>query len=334
MKGTKFIGLLVIALIFIVLVWWLMGHLNQITVSPSPASKHINGATLPSSNSERITVTNGVSESSPKPLDVNPDVVPIIFYGKVVDEKEAPVLQADIEFGVNDASRDGLTKYHIQSDSAGLFSISGIEGGGMTVQVSKEGYYAARSEVPYFYYSPLRGPQKYTPNVNNPMLYHLRRKGLANPLIYGQKLFGFKVDGSPGYLDLVEGKNRKTVSGDVAVRIIRSVDDANHKFDYSIVLEALNGGIIESSNEFMFLAPENGYMPSVEIKQSKDAPSWSSRTSRKFYLKSRGGECFSRIEADIDPKYSKDAAGINMTYYVNLSGSRNLEYDPAKQINK
>jgi hypothetical protein len=66
---------------------------------------------------------------------------PIEFYGKVVDQDGKPVGGAIADVIWTDMSAKGSSQMEVTSDADGLFSITGIRGKGMTVQVNKDGYY-------------------------------------------------------------------------------------------------------------------------------------------------------------------------------------------------
>lgn len=82
---------------------------------------------------------------------------PIEFFGKVVDEKEQPVAGALIEFAWTGTPEkyggDGVGKRTLTSDSNGMFSLTGVGGKGMTVYVSKEGYYRRSESNGWFEYA-------------------------------------------------------------------------------------------------------------------------------------------------------------------------------------
>jgi hypothetical protein len=94
-------------------------------------------------------------------------------------------------------------------------------------------------------------------------------------------------------------------------------------FDWSVLFDASGGRLIETNEAFMFLAPEFGYQ-NIEITGNADDPAWGTGGTYFFYFQSRNGKFFGRIEADIMAQYSHQAA-IDMTYFVNTNGSRNLE---------
>lgn len=256
---------------------------------------------------------------------------PINFYGRVVDENNQPVAGATASFRWTDLSALGTSEAHATSDAGGSFALLDRKGKRMSVTVTKDGYYTPKGEMlsSYEYANPADG--LFTPDSSRPVVFHLRKKGTAEPLIHGLKLFGSRVDGTMSYVDLVEGKNSLTPPGDLTVRCIRSERDAERKFDWTFTLGVPDGGLIESTNDFMFLAPEAGYQPSVEISHKATDPEWISEEKHKFFVRSRNGQVHARIEITIIPGYDKNAA-FDVEWFLNPSGSRNLEFDPAKVI--
>ena len=121
--------------------------------------------------------------------------------------------------------------------------------------------------------------------------------------------------------------NKLTAPGDLLVHFSVSELNADRKFDWSLTLEAADGGLVESNEEFMFLAPANGYQSTIEISQQADDPNWVSEQKRKFYITSRRGSVYGRLEMTIIPNYNQNAA-IDLLYFINTNASRNLEYDP------
>ena len=158
------------------------------------------------------------------------------------------------------------------------------------------------------------------------MLFWLKKKGIPEPLITRQTLYGFKIDGTPHYFDLMTGAKRVggAASGDIAVRIVRP---ANHgqRFDWSLVLEGVGGaGLIEFSDELTFEAPVEGYQPKLEYEMKADEPGWRAGVEKSFFVRSRDGKLYARLKADVMAIYNEQAA-IDVEVYVNPSGSRNLE---------
>ncbi len=266
--------------------------------------------------------------------------LPISFYGKVIDEKRNPVSEAAATFSVTDTSKadpslfkeGGKSAYKIQSDAQGLFSLTGIKGGNLTVRVSKEGYYTPSGEYLGFVYNSYG--IAHIPDPKNPVIFRLHKKGVAAELVHREKLFTFSIDGTKHSLDLLAGK--KTIGSnpqsDFVMNIVRSNKNADGRFDWEVVFEALgDGGFVESNEEFMLQAPESGYQPSLRFGCRASDPGWRSEEKCKFFLRSRQGKFYTRLEATIIPEYNEKGA-VDLNYYLNPDGSRNLEYDKSKEI--
>jgi hypothetical protein len=260
---------------------------------------------------------------------------PINFWGRVLDESNQPVADANVHFewGVvaDSVNPNGTSETITKSDSNGFFSLVGRQGKRLFVNVRKDGYYDtgdAPSAV-FEYSNPYQG--LFTPDQNNPVVFHLRKKGDGEPMIHGRKLFGAKIEGTPQYVDLLAGKNKMNPPGDLTLRFIRGEKTENQRYDWAATLGVPDGGLIESTDEFMFLAPQNGYQATFEISHKASDDNWVSQEHHKFYVQSRDGKIFSRIEITFIPAYNERAA-FDIEYFINPSKSRNLEYDPAKEI--
>ena len=137
---------------------------------------------------------------------------PIDFYGRVVDENNVPVANASVHFEWNDISEKGTSDATATSDSNGYFSLVDRRGKRLYVDVGKEGYYSSGDarNATFEYANPADG--LFTPNPNNPVVFHLRKKGVGADLItseYGVKpYFGVTIplDGTPVQVDLLERK--------------------------------------------------------------------------------------------------------------------------------
>jgi hypothetical protein len=89
--------------------------------------------------------------------------------------------------------------------------------------------------------------------------------------------------------------------------------------------------LIESGAEQMYLAPEAGYQQRYVIEHMATDTEWAERESRQYFLQSRGGKVYARLEVEILSHY-RDQAIFNIEYYANPNGSRNLEYDPLQGV--
>src|SRR5438067_3960371 len=72
--------------------------------------------------------------------------MPINFFGRVVDEKGQPVPRATIVAQWSDLSPRGATDETFLSDDQGFFSMTEKTGRGITIRVSKDGYYTPKQQ--------------------------------------------------------------------------------------------------------------------------------------------------------------------------------------------
>ena len=72
---------------------------------------------------------------------------PIVFYGRVLDEKELPVEGAKVVYTANTIdftlTFEGHVEREVYSDAQGRFEISGLRSRGMGFEVSHSDYYAS-----------------------------------------------------------------------------------------------------------------------------------------------------------------------------------------------
>ena len=189
------------------------------------------------------------------------------------------------------------------------------------VRVSKRGYYQYTDAWRGFQYG---GPgDEYTPDAKKPEIFRLRKKGVEEPLVQDGSLFGFPIDGAEQSIDFFKKirKPGRFEDTDLIVSFHRNGKDVERTLNWSVKFEIpKGGGLIESDEEFMFMAPESGYRAVYELK-NLDTP----REEKKFYIKLPENQGYARVEMAFMPDYN-DSAAIDMKYFINPT-SRNLEYD-------
>jgi hypothetical protein len=112
--------------------------------------------------------------------------MPINFWGRVVDESNEPIANANVHFEWNDISKKGTSDASTKSDSNGFFSLTERRGKRLYVDVGKEGYYSggdARNAT-FEYAQP---EMRFVPDQNNPVVFHLRKKGETEPMVHREK---------------------------------------------------------------------------------------------------------------------------------------------------
>ena len=81
---------------------------------------------------------------------------------------------------------------------------------------------------------------------------------------------------------------------------------------------------------YPYEAPAAGYQRSVTITMPAKAPDWTQGMTVSYYF--YDGKNYGRITIDISANYQPPPNPFDVELYMNPSGSRNLEFDRAKQI--
>jgi len=350
MNKKLWIGLAALILIALLL-WWMSTPIippsQQAAIPPLPSTNATvnnlpNSTSLPASNAPPVS-PHAVPYDHQAEMEREKKVwnlwlaTPITFYGKVVDTDGNPVADATASISMVDTAGpgEGHTKLIKKSNVQGLFSASG-HGLGLTVQVSKDGYYSIDQSVGDFAYVKGAGQLAVYNDPKAPAVFMLRKMGETEPLIMIHRDIIVPKDGTPTQMDLTTGHTYNVTHGDIMVQAWTHNEgippNGNHPYDWKCKITVLRGGLQpRTGGEFDFIAPESGYQPSDEINMPASMASWSSSVSRSYFLQLGNGD-YTRID------FQMIAGGDHffaITSYLNpVPGHRNLEFDPAKQINK
>jgi hypothetical protein len=267
--------------------------------------------------------------------------IPIEFYGKVVDQNDRPLsgvkVKAHVRHLIMATPTTRGTRFkdcELATDQNGLFVFS-EKGAGITIDaIEKEGYELSKKAKRSYSY---KGTSEiFTPDSDNPVVFKMWKQQGAEKLIKGDKFYGIIPDGRQYTLNLLYGQKIEGDSskGDLKVTIERPAQiTPRTPYDWSFTIEGINGGVIETADEFMYLAPESGYQPKYQFSMNSTHPKWSDKTKKQFYLSSRDRKFFGRMEVDVYSSY-RDQAVFDVHYFLNTNGSRNLEYDPLLQTKR
>src|SRR5205814_8129094 len=92
-----------------------------------------------------------------------------------------------------------------------------------------------------------------------------------------------------------------------------------------------NGGIQVRTDSFNFEAPETGYHDHEEISMAADTPRWSPQGSGDYFVK-LNTNVYARVTLQV---LTNGDRFITVVSYLNPEpGSRNLEFDPKKQVRR
>jgi hypothetical protein len=303
------------------------------STSPSTASNPTNNASAPTP--EQMRAAHEAEAERERGIWNMLFLTPITFYGKVVDEKGTPIEGADVRLHPADDMNGGSKDYERFTDESGLFSITGVHGLGISVDITKKGYYPLPQSSGTFGYVKEAGGSPPYPHSNNPAIFILRKMGKTEPLIVQKFHVIVAKDGTPLQLDLKTGKDFKITNGDIQIEAW--TDDApkdgsvSNQFNWRANISVPGGGIISRSGEFDFEAPTDGYQSEDVLNMPISEKPWRGQISRDYFLKLTSGT-YARVSISF---FMGGYQFINATSYLNpIPGHRNLEFDPDKQINK
>ena len=255
--------------------------------------------------------------------------MPIEFFGRVVDQFGAPVAGATVDMQWSVVG--GTDNRKMFSEADGTFSLSGVHGKGITVSISKEGYWYTRDSARSFEYAEFFDDRFHTPDKAHPVVFRLQKLMGAEPVFVFPVNGRTTPDGPALWLNVEKGKFEPT--GDFSFGV--SLGDRKTRMgqEYTIVVQAWDGAVFApTSEEFPFLAPEDGYKDALTVHQVADDPNYQLRKNVKFYAKLPGGR-YAFVGMDVTLVPGGDVLLSGGVRY-NQKWSKNLEFDHRKWINR
>jgi hypothetical protein len=252
----------------------------------------------------------------------------IDFHGIVRDEAGNPIPGANVTYQVASSLLEVIMSIdHPQKPSIGprtgadgRFSITGKRGADIWVTVSHPDYYSEknRADLDYNHLSPDARPTR-----EKPVEFILRRKGVTEPLLSMSRTVDVPKDGTP--IDLGMSSEQ---AKDIVVQVW--TDPGPAPYAWRMRIEVPGGGLVRREDRYQFLAPETGYAPSFEFSMPIEGieGQWNGDHDVTFFVRLAGSR-YARFRFDLTTR--GDHFALVQSLY-NPSGSRNLEFDPEKQI--
>jgi len=280
-------------------------------------------------------------------------MLPINFYGQIVDQYGVPVAGAIVTYettGALLAHGKGIGK--LRTDKQGRFEIHS-EGGTLVLR------HVAHPDITFSFPSP---------NSENPT-----KPSSAIWFVAAQKTYGGKdplwTDTSPGrpyvftawrvekYEKVMTGdlnsyqipdgriytfkfdkkkyKERReegSTDGHLWVSCTRGpIEREQDQVDWRVTITPVDGGIQAADSLYYNLAPEEGYQPSLTIDMRKGSPDFKkSLSNQRYFFTAKNGQVYGSLKIYIYPNTKQgEKCTIDITQYkVNLNGSRNLAVKP------
>jgi hypothetical protein len=312
--------------------------------APEPSQNSSTSGSLPPSSTPPVGVKPPDAESDKRYLDALASILQrsLVFYGRVVDERNNPVPGAKARFSLTDNPNPNSTgtRGETESDQDGRFGVTG-RGMGIYVEVSKDGYYRVPeldgkrgSHGGFRNHESLGNTDVPMPTEEKPAIFVLRKMGEAVPLVHvGPRSIIVPKDGTPTEIDLGTGQVVAVNKGQLRVEVWTQNQGMNpnkgEHYDWLCRLTISGGGLIERVEQFDFEAPKSGYAATAELAQSATAERWRPNMAKQFFVRLSdnrfarinlemiaGGDHFIVLESFLNPK----------------PGSRNLEFDPKRVV--
>jgi hypothetical protein len=197
--------------------------------------------------------------------------------------------------------------------------LQNVTGDGVSVAVEKPGYYSSKMDRSDFEYAAFWEENFYQPNPSDPVVFHLRKIGAAEPLIYREREVKIAV-GSQATVILNQ-------QAQLQINLLINSRPIEKTWSASVTVNG--GGLQPALDEFPFEAPTAGYKKSMILDtKTPKPPTWVNLyEGGAFYI--MAGQDFGRIELEMIP--GKD--WLRVKSWINPNpNSRNLEFDPEKAI--
>lgn len=261
---------------------------------------------------------------------------PMSFFGKVLDQNNQPIPGATVRFNTRSAimigprsSQTKMTEWEKVTDADGRFSLTEASGDVLCIEaLEKPGYETSPKISTAYIFSGRSSEELHHPDVGNPVIFRMWKRQGADRLATADKFYGLAPDNRIYTIDLLNHRKTEgeTPDGDLRVRMKRPPQiEPRSKFPWEVTIEAVEGGLIETKDEMMNLAPEKGYAPRYELRMDPAEPDWVPQLKKQFYLFSRG-KLYTRFTVEFLPDYN-DKSVFAIKYFLNPTGSRNLEFD-------
>jgi len=271
------------------------------------------------------------------------------FWGKVVDQAGIPLKGVEIIATVTTLrmikTANGYQEYEIlkaTTNAAGEFKLDGSEGMYLDIEtLAKKGYVlpsayqfgmSCKVGAKFQYKYGFIGDHEkvFTPDPARPVVFHMWKLNRPEPLI-------IRGDGSG-----LNGPELKVGTpperfGTLSMIVTDVGSPQAPQWEVTVSAIEPDGGVIiaNTSDIFMFQAPEVGYTHSIKFRYGPigaDQGAGDPGASLRFFSRTHHGR---RHAASEYAFFSPDHHGVVLTekrYWLNPSGSRNLEHDGAHPL--
>lgn len=223
-------------------------------------------------------------------------------------------------------------KLTLKSDAGGRFQAAGKTGRTVIIDsFSKEGYIPGAMEHAHFNYEREDGvPVHIADPVNSGVFKMWQRHGKADLIVWESPNRKLSEDGTTLVLDLIARKFQSASHPLSDIRLKLEVgaqvsSSPSSRFPWKLALESVSGGILPTNDEFMFQAPQTGYVSNYTLAVLPSDAGWPNTQRIKCYYIAANGNIFGRFELKIIAIPGANDGIVAVKSAVNMNGSTNLE---------
>ncbi|MCP8897949.1 carboxypeptidase-like regulatory domain-containing protein [Gilvimarinus xylanilyticus] len=275
-----------------------------------------------------------------------PELDDMSFYGQVVDQYGDPVVGATLDIeGGGRLLTPGSGKARARTDAEGKFSVH-MKGGSLLItNLSHPGvkYYfpndlrsTGSGGIGFDSFQRMKGgnePLWSDYPQGNPYVFQAWRidpNDLVTNLKSGRDNFRVDCENNTYSIDmLVSPRSKKRLvldglEGQLRVRFSCEEALATETADWTVEIEAIDGGLVATDERYMYKAPDFGYVPSIRWTFNKNDSNYRGGLSRKkFYFYSNNGKEYGSLILSFDIFYEGPILMIDK-YNINPDGGRSL----------
>jgi hypothetical protein len=260
--------------------------------------------------------------------------MPIEFFGRVIDQLGEPVEGATVTLGwttvVGPVPDPEIT---VLSGPNGGFELIGARGKRLVVRIFKEGYLPTRESWGSFEYAAFSDERFNVPDRRKPVVFRLQKLLAAEPMLKYVTNAEVPMGPSSTLLDVESGN---LGYGDLEFSINAGARSGDMEPDFAITIKANAGAaFLVTDEEFMFKAPETGYGKFAVFTKSSSESNYNRVQPYRMYVKTRSGK-YAAVAGEVTIREGRSDGwvGFHAVIYHNPSGSRNLEFDHRKWLNR
>jgi hypothetical protein len=284
---------------------------NKVTMSPPNSNAAVQFAL------ERVKKMRAILET---------ENVPIVFWGKIVDETNAGVSGAMIKYHVRgagvlnaaglveDKNRNGV----VSSGIDGSFEIRQSKGMSLAIEdITKPGYRLYENQKLVFSYTVTSSLHK--PDKQSPQTYVMRSSESRMDVRWWEKKVKLPWNNGEIRFDLQTGN--LSPSGNLVFTASRN--GSFGRFDWNLTVTLQNGELSEAKENTALIAPENGYLPKWQCGFLANDKDFLSSLDTNVYYRVNGkyGRLKFLIYADAGP----NDVSLYLESFANNSDGRNTE---------